>query len=110
VDTNITAPTAISQALALARACGRFDPQRIEKAARLLADRRTVILPDGRIDFPSETRAMFYLANVRDCDCPDHIKGRHICAHIIGAMVLRRAAEIETTCRMLAGEVAGLIQ
>ena len=105
-----TTPTALSQALALARACGRLDPRRVEKAGRLLSDRRTVILPDGRIDFPSETRATFYLASVQTCDCPDHRAGRHVCAHMIGAMALRRAAEIETTCRMLSGEARGLIQ
>ena len=69
-------PTIVeTAAYQLACASRKFDPARLERARDLLIDPRTTVLPDGTIDFPSETAGFRVLPLVGDgqlkfCDFP----------------------------------------
>ena len=100
-------PTIVeTAAYQLACASRKFDPARLERARDLLIDPRTTVLPDGTIDFPSETAGFRVLPLVGDgqlkfCDCPDRRRIHSWGKHDIARMLLYRASTLRVTGRVI---------
>ena len=90
----------------LTQQSGKCDAVRLERARDLLLDQRTVILPDNRIDFPSESEGFRLLplaeasGRIRFCDCPDRRKRHVACKHDYARWLLWKAAHLHHTGRV----------
>ena len=96
--TTTTRPTDefITSAALKALASGAFEPGRLERAMWLALDPRSVILPGGEVDVPSNSLGFVVIGNgefgLTGCRCADNAMW---CKHRIAAALLVRAAEAD---------------